>query len=224
MRPGTLLRWHALKNILKSEIQDGVIIFDIGSYDGYISYKLKKIFPNLKITVIDVDKSGLQIAKERGLSTLYSSGLKLPIKDNLVDVVFCLDLLEHVEEDNILMKEISRILKINGKIILTTPMQNGITFPFLSKEKIEIINKGWGHLRRGYGLERIQKLFENHGLFIEKKSSYFNFFTRLIYRFSVISKISCKGKNLLYRTIIKLEPYFKRGTQEHLIIGRKGRV
>lgn len=170
MRPGTLLRWHALKKILKSEIQDGLIIVDIGSYDGFIPYKLKKIFPNLRITAVDIDKSGLQIAKERGLSTLYSSGLELPIKNNLVDVVFCLDLLEHIEEENKLINEISRILKKNGKIILTTPMQNGITFPFLSKEKIEIINKKWGHLRKGYSLKRIQKLFENHGLFIEKKA------------------------------------------------------
>jgi len=27
MRPGTLLRWRALKNILKSKIKDGAIIF-----------------------------------------------------------------------------------------------------------------------------------------------------------------------------------------------------
>lgn len=224
MRPGTLLRWHALKNILKSEIKDGITILDIGGYDGFISYKLNKIFPNLKITVVDVDKSGLQIAKGRGLSTLCSSGLELPIKDNLVDVVLCLDLLEHIKEDNALIKEISRILKKNGKIILTTPMQNGVTFPFLNKEKTEIINKNWSHFRKGYSLKRIEKLFENNDLTIERKNGYFNFFTRLAYRFLMISKISFKGKYFLYRLIIKLEPFIKIGAQEHIIIGKKGRI
>ena len=44
MRPGTLLRWYALQYILKDEIKDDGIILDIGSYDGEISYRLKKIF------------------------------------------------------------------------------------------------------------------------------------------------------------------------------------
>lgn len=219
-----MLRWAALKNTLKFEIRDSSVILDIGSYDGEISYRLKNMLPNLDIAVVDIDKSGLKLAREKGLNTLYASALKLPIEDSEVDVVLCLDLIEHVRDDDKIIKEISRVLKKEGKVILTTPMENGVSFPFLSKEKIEIINKKWGHLRKGYSLKRIQKLFENHGLFIEEKSSYFNFLTRLIYRFSVISKISFKGKNLLYRIIIKLEPYIKRGTQEHIIIGKKGRA
>ncbi|MBA7713792.1 hypothetical protein ES703_122802 [subsurface metagenome] len=39
MRPGTLLRWYALKSILKSEIRDGSIIFDIGGYVPPILYE-----------------------------------------------------------------------------------------------------------------------------------------------------------------------------------------
>jgi len=60
MRPGTLLRWHSLKNILKHEIKGSSTILDIGGYDGYISYRLKKIFPNLIITVVDTDEIGLE--------------------------------------------------------------------------------------------------------------------------------------------------------------------
>ena len=37
VRPGTLLRWHALENILKSKIKDGFVKLDNGSYDGFIS-------------------------------------------------------------------------------------------------------------------------------------------------------------------------------------------
>ena len=162
MRPGTLLRWRCLKNILKSEIKDGSIIFDIGGYDGFISCNLKKLFPNLEITIVDIDKLGLQLAKERGVNTLYASALELPIEDNCVDVVLCLDLLEHVKEGDALINEISRGLKKDGKVILTTPMQNGVSFPFLSKQKIETINKSWGHIRKGYSLENIEELFRSN--------------------------------------------------------------
>jgi len=221
MRPGTLLRWHSLKNILKHEIKDSSTILDIGGYDGYVSYHLKKIFPNLVITVVDTDELGLGLAKNRGLNVICASALELPIKDKELDIVFCFDLIEHIKEDVKLVKELSRVLKDNGKIILTTPTKDGISFPMLNKKKNEIINKNWGHFRKGYSLKRIEKLFESNGLIIGKKSGYFNFFTRLAYRFLVISKIPFKGKHFLYRLIIKLEPFIKSGAQEHIIIGKK---
>jgi len=221
MRPGTLLRWYALKSMLKSEIKDGSVILDIGGYDGYISYNLKKIFPNVKITVVDMDKSGLELAKKRGLDTTCASALELPIEDNQVDLVLCLDLIEHVQEDDKIVKEISRVLKKDGKVILTTPMQNGVSFPFISKEKIKIINKNWGHIRKGYSLENIEKLLRNSGLASEKTSKYFNLFTRFTYRFCFLSNIPLIGKSLLYRLIIRLESIIKYGAEEHIIVAKK---
>jgi len=221
MRPGTLLRWYALKGILRYEIRDASVILDIGGYDGEISYRLKNIFPNLKITVVDIDKSGLKLAREKGLNTLYAQALELPIKDNQVNVVLCLDLIEHVKEDSRLIKEISRVLKKDGKVILTTPMRDGVSFPFLSKQKIETINKSWGHVRKGYSLKELEELFKNDNLMIIKTSGYFNFFSRFVYRFSFLSGIPLKGKSLLYRIVIRLEPYIKWGANEHIIIAKK---
>ena len=221
MRPGILLRWCALKGILKSEVKDGSIILDIGGYDGFIASNIKGIFHNLKITVVDIDKSGLQLAKERTLNTLYASAFELPIKDNRVDVVFCLDLIEHVKEENRLVKEISRVLKKDGKVILSTPMQNGVTFPFLSRSKIEAINKSWGHVRKGYSSENIKELFGNNNLVVVRTSKYFNFFSRFVYRFSFLSGIPLKGKGLLYKMVIRSEPYTKYGAEEHIIVAKK---
>jgi len=221
MRLGTLLRWHSLKNILKDEIKDGSTILDIGGYDGYISYRLKKIFPNLVITIVDTDELGLGLAKNRGLNVICASALELPIKDKEFDVVFCFDLIEHIKEDMKLLKELSRVLKDNGKIILTTPMKDGVSFPMLNKKKNEMINKNWGHVRKGYSLEQIRELFKLNHLRIDKEDKYFNYFSRLAYRFGILSRIPLKGVGLLYRAIIRLEPYIKFGSQENIIIGKK---
>jgi len=221
MRPGTLLRWHALKSILKSEIRDGSIIFDIGGYDGFISHNLGKLLPNSVITVVDVDCSGLQIAKKHGLKTLCSSALELPVKDNSIDVILCLDLMEHIKDDDKLIQEIFRTLKKNGKVILTTPVENGDLFPFISKQRMEAIHKGWGHMRKGYSFEKIKSLFQNSGLTIKKIGKYFNFFSRYAYSFAAFTKIPLRGKWLIYKLVIKLEPYIKLGTKEYIIIGLK---
>jgi SAM-dependent methyltransferase len=223
MRPGTLLRWYALKDILISEIKEGSAILDIGSYEGYISYNLKKILSNSRITVVDIDKSGLKLAKERGLNTLYASALELPIEDNQIDFVLCLDLIEHVKEDDKLIKEISRVLKRNGKVILTTPMEMGVSIPFLSKEKNESINRDWGHVRKGYSLESIEKMFVDANLIIVKTSTYFNSLSRFIYWLNFFSGIPLKGKSLLFQLAIRLEPYIKYGAEEQIIVGHKGK-
>jgi SAM-dependent methyltransferase len=223
MRPGTLLRWYALKDILRSEIKEGSVILDIGSYEGYISYNLKKLLPNSRITVVDIDKSGLKLAKERGLNTLYASALELPIEDNQIDFVLCLDLIEHVKEDDKLIKEISRVLKRNGKVILTTPMEMGVSIPFLSKEKNESINRDWGHVRKGYSLESIEKMFVDANLIIVKTSTYFNSLSRFIYWLNFFSGIPLKGKSLLFQLAIRLEPYIKYGAEEQIIVGHKGK-
>jgi len=215
------LRWYALKNILRFEIKKGCSVLDVGGYDGFIACNLKRLLDNLKVVVVDIDKSGLQSAKERGLDNLYASVLELPIKDSQIDVVLCLDLIEHVEEDDVLMKEISRVLKKDGKVILTTPMHNGVSFPFLSKEKIEAINRDWGHVRKGYRLEQIKELFQNNNLAIQKISKYFNSLSRFAYWFNCFSGIPLKGKSLLYRAIIRLETYIKYGAKEHIIVGKK---
>ena len=222
VRPGTLLRWHALKRVLESEIKEGSTIFDIGGYDGFISYNLKKLFPKLNITTIDIEKTGLQEATERGLNALYASALELPIRDNRVDVVLCLDIIEHVKEDSRLIKEISRVLKKGGKVILSTPMQNGISFPLISKEKSKIINKNWGHVRMGYDLKELEILFKNDDLAIEKTSKYFNLFTKLAYLFLLSSyPILNRVGRLLYGLTIKLEPYIRYKAEGHIIIGKK---
>ena len=216
------MRWYALKKILKSEIKDGSITIDIGSYDGFIPYNLKNIFPNLNITTVDIDKSGLQLARNQRLNVLQASALELPIRDNRVDVVLCLDIIEHVKEDSRLIKEISRVLKKGGKVILSTPMQNGISFPLISKEKSKIINKNWGHVRMGYDLKELEILFKNDDLAIEKNSKYFNLFTKLAYLFLLSSyPILNRVGRLLYGLTIKLEPYIKYKAEGHIIIGKK---
>jgi len=220
-RPGTLLRWHVLKRILRAEVKNNSVIFDLGGYDGFVVYNLLKNMRNLNVIVIDINESGLQVARKRGTNILYASALELPIRDNRANVILCLDLIEHVKEDSKLLKEITRVLKTGGKIILTTPMQNGISFPLLNKDEIAMVKKGWGHIRNGYSLKDLESLFKDAGLTIDYISIYFNLLTRLIYRLSFLSQRPLKVKDMLYRLIIKLEPYIKFRAEEYIIVGKK---
>ena len=221
-KPGTILRWQVLKSVFKAEIKEDFKVLDIVGGDGFIASRIKKLYPDIDITVVDIDNPGLQKAKERGIKTIFSDCLNLStVKDNSMDVVLGLDLLEHVEQDGLFIKEMARLLKKGGKFILTTPVEKGVSFPFISKANSEKFNKNWGHIRKGYSIENLRKLLETSGLKITKTGGYFNILSRYAYWLKNYAPIRIKGSGILFRSIAMLEPYIKWGTQEHIIIGRK---
>ena len=126
MRPGTLLRLQALQKLIAAQMHTDAVVLDIGSYDGTLSGHLKQLMPNLDITLLDIDESGLELARQKGLKTVNASALEMPMADSTVDFILCLDLIEHVPDDNLLIKQISRVLKKHGKLILTTPDLTGV--------------------------------------------------------------------------------------------------
>ncbi len=138
-----------------------------------------------------------------------------------VDAVLCLDLIEHVKEDYKVIQEIGRVLKKDGKCILTTPMDQGVSFPFMSNTKISEINFNWGHERLGYTKFNLRRLLLQSDLNIDETTGYFNSPTRFVYRTTLLSRIRYPFKSMIYRVATRLEQYLNHGTQEHIVIGRK---
>jgi ubiquinone/menaquinone biosynthesis C-methylase UbiE len=99
------------------------IILDIGCGRAWVASRL--LPRNQKVISFDV----APINVEKALSTyphdnhfgVIGDGLCLPFIDNCIDIVVCSEVLEHVEKPSQLIREITRVLKANGKAIITTP-------------------------------------------------------------------------------------------------------
>ena len=104
----------------KNEIKGNVL--DIGCNEGKTAeFMIKK--DNMKYFGIDVDKSALNKAKKNKLKVKYVdlNKNKLPFKNNSFDTILILDILEHILEPIKILEESKRILKEDGKIILSLP-------------------------------------------------------------------------------------------------------
>ena len=94
----------------KHNIISKKVILNIGA-SGEIEKFLKS--KKIKIYELDIDKN----KKPDIIGDLTS----LPIRSSSCDVVFCLEILEHVKNPFNAVKELKRVLKINGIIIGSTP-------------------------------------------------------------------------------------------------------
>ncbi len=108
-------------NILKKRIKQKVKILDAGCGTGGLSQKLKQFG---KVTAIDINNLALQYARKKKLDRVIKASVcSLPFKKNSFDVIISLDVIYHkkVEDDIIALKEMNRVLKPGGIIILRVP-------------------------------------------------------------------------------------------------------
>lgn len=58
---------------------------------------------------------------DMGTIDVHALGHSLPFKDGVFDVVLCTEVLEHVPDPEKVLREISRVLKESGCLVMTTP-------------------------------------------------------------------------------------------------------
>ncbi len=97
-------------------------ILEIGCGNGFNSSLLSKN-PSLKIIGIDKSKEAISTSKKRypWISFEIMDAEKMSFSDQYFDEIYAMDVLEHIDNLNNVLNEISRILKKNGKLIVNIP-------------------------------------------------------------------------------------------------------
>lgn len=104
-------------------------ILDIGCADGTFTKVILENSKTKKIVGIDVLSSSVAYAKKRfarskKLSFKVADAHRLPFLNKEFDAIFCLETLEHVENPEMVLAEVRRVLKDSGYIIVLVPSEN----------------------------------------------------------------------------------------------------
>lgn len=116
-------------------------VLDLGCGIGLTLMMVGQVFP--KTIGCEVDehyfKASKEILKKLNLKNkvIMYDGKRLPFTDNSFDIVTFIDVIEHVDNQEQVLKEIKRILKPDGILHLTTankwwPIEPHFKLPFLS--------------------------------------------------------------------------------------------
>lgn len=135
-------------------------LFDLGCGTGL---NVSTFATEYKTFGSDLSPEALRFCCERSVDGLFRcSADAIALRDQSVDVVTALDVLEHVREDLPVLKEINRILTPGGKLIVTVP-----AYGFLWSEHDEALH----HYRRYVARELRAKLIASN--FEIERSTYF---------------------------------------------------
>nr|WP_262921462.1 class I SAM-dependent methyltransferase [Maribellus maritimus] len=95
-------------------------VLEIGTGSGY---GIEEIAPKSK-EFWTLDKHYIPIDYKKYINTRFIKNKVPPLTnmpDNYFDYVICFQVIEHIENSEFLLNEIHRVLKVNGKLIISTP-------------------------------------------------------------------------------------------------------
>lgn len=111
---------------------------------------------------LDISAPALARLHERGASVVQGAVSSLPFPAGIFDLVCALDIVEHVDDDDLALHELSRVAAADAVVLLSAP---------LDPSRWTAFDELVGHRRRYEPVELLAKLAE-HGLSLERSAVY----------------------------------------------------
>jgi SAM-dependent methyltransferase len=132
-----------------SRAAGGTVVLDVGCGTGANLSAVETLFPEVTTFGLDFDAGALAYCRERRIQAhlLRGDGAALPVRDTSLDCILALDIIEHFEDDEALLADLSRCLKPGGELVASVP-----AYPWLWSPHDDFL-----HHRRRYRAGELQR-------------------------------------------------------------------
>lgn len=221
---------YSRENVTKFlELNNNKTILEIGCSSGWLIDNLKKKFKKINYVGVDVVKQPIEkLAKKYpNIPFLIFDITKNPLKKIKFDNIIMLNVLEHIRNDDLALKNSKELLKKNGKIFIEVPA-NQFLYDNYDKQLM--------HFRR-YEMSNLLMKLEKNGYEVLKKNhlGFFCFFPFFFVKLfnkifnkknEVVKKQINLSNNFLLKLLIILEKklskiYFPIGIRCFVIAKKK---
>lgn len=172
-------------------------VLDVGCGTGLL---LEELLAHANPVGVDFSNLAMDYCRQRGIEQLTRARVEaMPFGEKTFDLMLALDLLEHVEDDGGLIRELWRICRPGGHLLITVP-----AYPFLWSEHDEALQ----HCRR-YTRASLRKLIGATGFETVRFSSAITFMLPPIVAFRVVQR-NVKRKGAPKTHLIRLPRAFNQ--------------
>jgi SAM-dependent methyltransferase len=123
---------------------------------------LRPRLPIADTQFVDISAPALTVLRKRGASVMAAQIGSLPFADAVFDLVCALDIVEHVDDDDAALSEISRVAASGTTVLLSAPLHAARWTAF---------DNFVGHRRR-YEPDQLRDKLARHGLSVQRSAIY----------------------------------------------------
>jgi SAM-dependent methyltransferase len=105
---------------------------------------------------------------------------QFPFADGRFDCVVAIDVLEHLAEDQVFLREVGRVLRPGGRAVVTVPNGDARLLANRIKRVVGMRPAQYGHTRAGYTLAELRSALKQAGFVPTGGGGYSRFFTEVI--------------------------------------------
>ena len=126
-------------------------ILNAGAGEGLYSDLLLEFADRQQVLELDLSyRQWFRSAVDRRQRFLAASLTTLPLADQSIDLILCSEVLEHIEQDEAALYELTRVLSVGGWLLISVPTPPAVFDP--------------AHVREGYNVNDLSRLLEKNGL------------------------------------------------------------
>jgi len=107
--------------ILAAVLPGGELLVDLGCGDGAFTRRVAERAGVDRVVGLEVEPRAIALARERGIDVIDADlGGRLPFDDGSVDIVHSNQVIEHLPDTDLFLREIRRVLRPSGYAIIST--------------------------------------------------------------------------------------------------------
>lgn len=159
-------KWEQIRAMLGPT--GGLRCFDLGADNGILSYLLRRHGGSWASA--DLEEAAVaSIRSLVGTDVHQLDGARCPFRDGEFDRVVIIDLLEHLEDDRAFIRELHRVMKPDGELIVNVPH---VKDSWLRRFRLWIgqTDAEHGHVRSGYTLESLRQVLGRDFTVLESRT------------------------------------------------------
>jgi len=195
----------------------------IGCGTGWLLIAEKELGGNRKLIGIDLSHEMLVRAQNNGMTVAEADVLNLPFKNNYFDVIHSKGVLHHIDDFESALREIKRVLKPNGTLILADPNSGPLRW---MENLIGHRDDHFSETHKSLSADLYNKILSRHF-----KTTHFSYFGLFAYPFCIPDIIDLgryfPAPTLLVKTLIGVDrlltkiPGLRRLSWAFFVIAKK---
>jgi 2-polyprenyl-3-methyl-5-hydroxy-6-metoxy-1,4-benzoquinol methylase len=203
-----LLRaWHVKKAVRKiaSNLPGDSYVLDAGSGFGQYTWRMSSLNKGWKIKAVDINDTQIEDCNNFFRKTKKADRVKFETADltlfrenDMFDFILTVDVMEHIEQDELVFSNFYKSLKNNGILMISTPSDKGGSDVHNDDENSFIDE----HVRDGYGINELTRKLNTAGF--RKVEAQYTYGTAgsISWRFSMKYPVKMVNKSYLFFIVL----------------------